>query len=57
MIELHWPQMVWLSLAMINLGMEAAKDGETKTGRHSFIPSLIATALIAWLLDCGGFFG
>ena len=57
MIELQWPQFVWLALALTGLGMEAAKDGELKTGRHNFVASLLASALVAWILYCGGFFG
>lgn len=40
----------------MGLGSDLIKDGEPKKGKHSFVVSLIATAIMAALLYAGGFF-
>lgn len=50
-----WPQMVIAGLMLIGLGRDLAKDGEPKTGAHSFGFGCIGAGLMAWLLYMGGF--
>ena len=51
-----WPQYTMLALYMLGIGMEWAKHGEPKTGRHNVWTTLIATALGFGILWFGGFF-
>jgi hypothetical protein len=53
---MEWPQITWLVLCCIGLGLALALDGQPRTGRHNFFVSLLASALVAWLLWSGGFF-
>ncbi|QXF03598.1 MULTISPECIES: hypothetical protein [Xanthomonas] len=50
-------QLIYLSLVMLELGLEIAKHGEPKTGRHNAGSTIVATILILALLWWGGFFG
>lgn len=52
-----WPQIVWLVLAALGLGMYAAKHGQPRTDSYSFWAALFATAINAYILYAGGFFG
>jgi len=54
---MDWPQITWIVLAAIGLGIDLSRDGREKEGRHNFIATLIGTGLMAWLLWAGGFFG
>ncbi|UYB51176.1 LPXTG cell wall anchor domain-containing protein [Xanthomonas sp. AM6] len=51
------PQIIWIILATVGLTNSLIKDGRPQTGKHNFVASLIATALMALLLWWGGFFG
>lgn len=59
MNTLHWgwPQFVYLGLMVLGLGVGLAQDGQPKEGKHSFMTTLVATALVLWVVYCGGFFG
>lgn len=54
---IHWPQMIWISIVLISVGMEIAKHGEPKEGDHDAWSTIIAAVLLAALLYWGGFFG
>ena len=53
---MHWPQITWLLLTAIGLGVALEQQGKPKTGNHSLFGSLVATAIAGWLLWAGGFF-
>lgn len=60
---LHWPQLTYLALTVLGLGVVVAKHGEPKFDRngdvekHNAILSTVFTAVILFLLFKGGFFG
>lgn len=56
-MKLEWPQVVMLALYFIQIGFSLSKHGEPKTGKHNFFVSVIATAIGAWILYKGGFWG
>jgi hypothetical protein len=49
--------MIYLALVVLGLGVELAKDGQPKTGKHSFCWQLVGVAIPCGLLYWGGFFG
>lgn len=49
------PQIIYLILITLSLGMTMAKHGEPREN-HNFWHSLIATVIGLWLLIAGGFF-
>lgn len=51
-----WPQIVWLILIAISLGMEMMRHGEPRTGNHSVFPVIFGFGLIGTILLFGGFF-
>ncbi|HHQ5947020.1 TPA: transglycosylase SLT domain-containing protein, partial [Enterobacter hormaechei subsp. hoffmannii] len=53
---MYWPQVVWAVLVLLGLGIELARHGQARTGKHSFWWQLFGSATVAWLLWCGGFF-
>jgi len=53
---LKTPQIIWLAIALLSLGIELAKHGERKTDRHNFFLTLLATVLELVILSYGGFF-
>jgi hypothetical protein len=55
-MTLHWPQITWVVLTLLGLGLALGKHGQSK-GDYSFWESLLNTAIAAWLLYYGGFFG
>jgi hypothetical protein len=56
-MTLHWPQIVWISLAALHLLCVAILDGRERTGKHSLSITTLGIAFSAWLFWCGGFFG
>jgi hypothetical protein len=50
------PQIIVICLMAAEVGLVLAKNGEPRTGKYSFITTLIATGLNVWLLHWGGFF-
>lgn len=51
-MTLHWPQFVYLILVLLSLGMSLSKRREVE----QVIGSLLGSAIMVWLLWCGGFF-
>lgn len=49
------PQIVWIALATMSLGVSLAKDGEPQKP-HSFVRTAIGATLAAGILYWGGFF-
>lgn len=50
-----WPQIVYLALVMMGVGVALAKHGEPRTP-YSAWGTLLATAICLGLLWAGGFF-
>lgn len=53
---MHWPQLVWLALVMIGLGVDVARHGRPKTGKYNLWASLAALLIAVAILYFGGFF-
>ncbi|MBH2976839.1 transglycosylase SLT domain-containing protein [Serratia marcescens] len=53
---MQWPQITWVVLVVLSLGVTLAKHGEPRTGKHSFWWQIFGIAATGWLLWCGGFF-
>lgn len=51
------PQIIYLALTLLGLGIVLAKDGQRKEGKYSFWSSLFLQAITIWILIAGGFFG
>ncbi|QPB08675.1 hypothetical protein KB681_gp37 [Burkholderia phage Mica] len=56
-MTLHWPQIVYLALSLIGIGVQCAKHGKPREGKENVFGTLFATAVVCWLLYAGGFFG
>ncbi|MEO8118018.1 MAG: transglycosylase SLT domain-containing protein, partial [Rhodoferax sp.] len=54
---MHWPQITWIVLAALSLGVVLAKNGQPRISRHSVFSTLIEIAIFGTLLWYGGFFG
>lgn len=54
-MTLGWPQLVYLALLLIGVGVAAAKDGQPREA-WSFWWTLVGAGLAIWLLYMGGFF-
>ena len=50
------PQMIFIILSAMSIGISIKEHGELKTGKHSFLSSVINFALTYGLLVWGGFF-
>ena len=50
------PQLIYLGLTMIGLGMIISKHGQPKEGNHNAWSSIIASIVIGYVLYLGGFF-
>ncbi|ENO0459398.1 transglycosylase SLT domain-containing protein [Salmonella enterica] len=53
---MNWPQIIWIVLAALGLGITMTKHGEPRTDHHSFWWQLAGVLICAGLLWCGGFF-
>jgi hypothetical protein len=53
----HAPQLIFIALALISLGIVMSKHGEPKTGSHNVFIEILATAISFSLMYWGGFFG
>ncbi|WP_156129088.1 hypothetical protein [Chitinibacter sp. ZOR0017] len=53
---MSYPQLIWLALNGIALGIALSEHGKPKTGKHSFWSTLIAVGLGYWIVSAGGFF-
>lgn len=56
-MALHWPQLTYVALTLIGLGVTIANHGDRRAGTHNAWASLIARGLVFGLLYAGGFFG
>ncbi|PLY35987.1 lytic murein transglycosylase [Pectobacterium carotovorum] len=54
---MDWPQITWIVIASLGLGVELSKHGQPRTGTRNAWVQLFATLFAAWLLWSGGFFG
>lgn len=52
----YWPQILYVSLLLIDFGLEAGKHGQNKKGKHNARATLIANSIILAILYFGGFF-
>lgn len=50
------PQIIYLALTLIGLGRSMEQHGKPKTGEHNMWISVIAIAIVLWILYEGGFF-
>ena len=44
-LYMYWPQVVWAVLVLLGLGIELARHGQARTGKHSFWWQLFGTAI------------
>lgn len=51
-----WPQITFLALTMMGLGMNLALHGKSR-GEYNFFGSIFNTAIVLSILWWGGFFG
>jgi len=51
-----WPQWLMLTWFSLNLLLGAAYHDKPKKGNYSFIPTVVAVGISAWVLYSGGFF-
>ena len=52
----YWPQITFVTLMVLSLGMALESHGKPKTGNESFWISLMSAVVTLWLLMKGGFF-
>ncbi|NZD50507.1 hypothetical protein [Rhizobium leguminosarum] len=52
-----WPQLTIISFAAIGVGINAAKHGHQREGKHSLWIALVVVAAEMYVLHAGGFFG
>ena len=50
------PQLIYLGIVLLGLGVSLAEHGKPKQGYNSFLQNLLATAITIGLLYWGGFF-
>ena len=51
-----WPQIIYLSLILLGLGLQIDRHGKPKDGTHNIWVDLFSTGLIMLILYWGGFF-
>lgn len=51
-----WPQITWLALSLLGLGIYLARHGKPREDFYNFWLGLFATLLNAGILYAGGFF-
>lgn len=56
MLAIGAPQIIWIVLLALGLGISIQQHGQPKTGHHNFGVSLLGAALSAGILYWGGFF-
>ena len=54
-LSIGWPQVVYIALTILGLGIAAAKHGQPREP-YSFPTSFFATAIVFAILYWGGFF-
>lgn len=52
-----WPQITWLVIVMLGVGITLEQHGKPKTGKHNIWVTLVALGINVGLLNAGGFFG
>ena len=52
----HWPQWTILGFQALGWLISANLSGNPRTGKHSFIATVIGSVGFMYLLYCGGFF-
>ena len=55
-MDLQWPQITYIAITGITLGVQLANHGKPRSGNHDFGASILATAILYVLLWQGGFF-
>ena len=55
-MKLGWPQIVYICLIMMNLGMYLVKHGEKNNTKYNFFTCLLSNLISVWILYSGGFF-
>ena len=55
-MTMHWPQIVYLLLTILGLGIAIGKHGQPREP-WSFPQTLVSTVVCLGLLYAGGFFG
>lgn len=53
---MHWPQITWIVISVLGLGIVLVKHGQPNIYRYSFWTQLTYVLMMAWLLSIGGFF-
>lgn len=56
LLSLQWPQVIWIVLALVSLGIHIAKHGDPLVAKYSAWLRLGQLAIIATVLWSGGFF-
>lgn len=56
MLKLGIPQILYLALILMGLGVHLAKDGQPRTDKYSFWGQLFITIITVYILYKGGFF-
>lgn len=51
-----WPQVVFLAMTLVGLGIALQRHGQPRTGTESIWGSLIGQAIVLGLMYWGGFF-
>ncbi|HEX7111395.1 MAG TPA: hypothetical protein VF216_03050 [Mizugakiibacter sp.] len=54
---MHAPQIIYLSLLLLDLGIHLVRDGQRREKPYDFGGELISVCLVVGLLYWGGFFG
>lgn len=54
---MEWPQLLYLGLIFLSLGLALGKHGEPQTGKHNFWAMSIGAIIQILILKAGGFFG
>lgn len=52
-----WPQIVWIALSAMGLGISLIKHGEQRKSNYNFWVTLISLGFEMLILWKGGFFG
>jgi hypothetical protein len=56
MINIGWPEGIWIGLAIAHLMVTAAVNGKPRSGEHNFAVTFMSMLLVFGLLYWGGFF-
>lgn len=56
-MHLGLPQMIYLGIIALNLGITLSKNGEPTGFKYNFWITATSSILTLWILKAGGFFG